>query len=379
MSRFYFFVTTVACMLAAPSASAQELVISLGKELAAYHVEARMALGADDDFTAGLALTDFDGDGDLDLFVANGRHWLQQDEVWFNNGEGKFVEVALVGKRKATAYGVCPGDYDRDGDMDVVVARDQLAPILHLNDGNGNFSKEVEFGRAGPARDCAMADFDSDGNLDVILSARGAAGYVVYGPLTMKPSKPHDLAKGFMVGVSAGDLDGDGKTDLLYTNRGGPTLTYARNLGERDFAEAVPISPLKKQSRSAHTADIDGDGDLDIVVAIIDGANAIVMNDAGAFDRIIKIGPEDEETYSSAIVDFNGDDRADILIGNDGDDAIVLNLSEGFIRVALTGSGGDTYGLAVGDVNGDGLQDFVLGNSLSKNRLFWLINPDEQD
>lgn len=375
--RYAFMITAGACAMA--TASAQELVVDLDETYAAYHAESRMALGDEDEFTAGLAAADFDGDGDLDLFVANGRHWPQQDEVWFNSGGGVFVEVAPVGKRKATAYGACPGDYDNDGDIDMVVARDQLAPVLYINDGHGDFSGETEFGRAGPARDCASADFDGDGRLDVALSARGASGYVVYGPLAKKPGKPYDLAEGFMVGVAAGDLDGDGRPDLLYANRGGPTLTFARNLGKREFAEAVQVSSLERQSRSAQTVDMDGDGDLDIVAAVIDGANVVVMNDGGAFDRIIEIGPQSEESYSVAIGDFNQDGRPDALIGNIGDDAIVLNTAEGFERVVLEGTGGNTYALVVGDMQGDGLPDFVLGNSLANNRMFWLFEPDEQD
>ncbi len=354
------------------AALAQEFRTQLDDNVDAYHNPARMFLGTADDFTAGLALTDLDGDGDLDLFVANGRHWPGQNEVWFNNGAGKFMEVANVGTRKATAYGVCPGDFDADGDIDIVIARDQLKPIILFNDGTGNFPEQNEFGRLGPARDCSAGDFDDDGVLDIALTARGASAYVVFGPLSSTASAPVDVADGFIVGVSNADFDSDGDLDLLFAHRGGHTLSLVRNNGQRTFEEPVSLSGLKLQSRSAMPADMDNDGDSDIVVAIVDGANVVVMNDNGSFDRIVEIGPDNEVSYSIRAADFNGDGRTDLLVGNFEDDAVILNLPSGYQRVPLTGSKGDTYVLAVGDVNADGSPDFVLGNSLSPNKLYFI-------
>lgn len=365
-----------AVLMAFGSAAAQEIEVFLDDKYVAYHVPGRMTLGAEDEYTAGVAFADFDGDGDPDLFAANGRHWPGRNELWFNNGAGRFPEAGEAGARKATAYGVCPRDYDNDGDVDVVIARDQLKPVLYLNDGKGNFPEQVEFGRSGPARDCAAADFDGDGAPDIAFTARGAKSYVVFGSLRMD-RPPYDIVAGFSVGVTSADLDGDGQQDLLFTNRGGATLTFVRNKGGRTFEEGRPLSSLELQSRSARAVDVDGDSDLDIAVAIVDGANVVVMNDDGAFDRLVDIGPEDEESFSIAAADFNKDGRPDLLVGNIGDDAVVLNLPSGYKRVLIPGSRGNTYAVAVADVNGDGLPDFVLGNSLSPNLLFWTAEADE--
>lgn len=352
-------------------AMAQAFETRLDENYDVFHRPSRMQLGNADVFTAGMALSDLDGDGDLDLFVANGRHWPGQNEVWFNNGAGKFLEVSHVGHRKATAYGVCPGDFDGDGDVDIVVARDHLKPIVLLNDAAGEFPEQTQFGRVGPARDCSAGDFDGDGILDVALTARGSSAYVVFGPLSSGGSELVDVADGFIVGVSNADFDGDGDLDLLFANRGGSTLTLVRNNGARTFEKPISLSHLKRQSRSAQPADMDGDGDIDIAVAIVDGANAVVMNDNGEFNRVVEIGPDSEESYSILTDDFNDDGRTDLLVGNIGDDALILNLQSGYRRVVLTGSDGDTYVLESGDVNRDGTPDFVLGNSRSPNRLYY--------
>ena len=357
--------------LANVGAMAQSPEIKLDDDFDVMHQPSRMQLGSAEEYTAGMALVDFDSDGDLDLFVANGRHWPGQNEVWFNNGAGKLLEVAHVGTRKATAYGVCPGDFDGDGDVDVIVARDHLKPVVFLNDGDGAFPIKTPFGRIGPARDCSAGDFDNDGGLDVALTARGASAYVVFSPLSSTRSEIVDVATGFIVGVSNADFDGDGNLDLLFANRGGHTLTLVRNSGARTFEHSMPISQLKLQSRSAQPADMDGDGDVDIVVAVVDGANVVMLNDNGDFKRAIEIGPDSEESYSILPRDFNGDGRLDLLVGNIGDDAIILNRPSGYKRIKLTGSDGDTYALATGDVNGDGIPDFVLGNSLAPNKVYF--------
>ncbi|MEE2900564.1 MAG: VCBS repeat-containing protein, partial [Gemmatimonadota bacterium] len=65
----------------------------------------RTILGASDDLTASVTFVDVDGDQDLDIVYANGRHWAQLNEVYLNNGSGRFTVGYALGLEKATTYG----------------------------------------------------------------------------------------------------------------------------------------------------------------------------------------------------------------------------------------------------------------------------------
>ena len=84
----------------------------------------RTVLGLGEELTGGLTFADIDGDGDLDVLVANGRHWPQQDEVFINAGRGRFTVSMDLGDRRATTYALPAGDLDGDGDIDFVTADD---------------------------------------------------------------------------------------------------------------------------------------------------------------------------------------------------------------------------------------------------------------
>ena len=91
--------------------------------------------------TAGIAIGDLDGDGDLDLVFANGRHLPEKDLVFSNDGWGTFSAKREIGDRADPSYGAALGDLDGDGDLDLVVANDVGAPsFVYLNDGHGNFA-----------------------------------------------------------------------------------------------------------------------------------------------------------------------------------------------------------------------------------------------
>ena len=94
-------------------------------------------LGTRTDRSAGVALGDVDGDGDLDAIVANGRHWAQENEVFLNNGAGTFTVAHPLSLRRSTSYAAPLADLDGDGDLDVAVANDRAPNRVYQNDGMG--------------------------------------------------------------------------------------------------------------------------------------------------------------------------------------------------------------------------------------------------
>jgi enediyne biosynthesis protein E4 len=215
-------------------------------------------------WNTGASFFDADGDGDLDLYVASyieatmddvlrakrSLSWKGLEMVafgpfglkgapdhYFRNDEGTFVDATLAAgmQDRALAFGlgVRALDMDDDGDVDVFVANDSDPNYLYRNEGNGTF-KEV-----GTWSGCA-------------LDEKGAAQA--------------------SMGVAAGDVLGHGRFDIFVTNFAEDFSTLSANLGDGlfdDVSRATGIGPMTFRPLSWGTAfaDLDNDGDLDIVVA----------------------------------------------------------------------------------------------------------------
>ena len=88
---------------------------------------------------------DIDGDGDIDIVVANGRHWPEFNQIFFNDGTGFFRKSKLLGTEATTSYMVPLADIDNDGDLDIIVANDRIKNQVFKNDGKGNFTFNGSF------------------------------------------------------------------------------------------------------------------------------------------------------------------------------------------------------------------------------------------
>src|SRR5918994_6132839 len=128
--------------------------------------------------SANVSMGDLDGDGDLDLVLAKGRHTPIVDRVLLNDGKGNFVASDL-GPADRT-YTAALADLDGDGDLDVLTSNDTPdRKLVYLNDGKGRFTVAGTWGVAEwSTRNAAVADLNGDGKLDVIAANRPGPSFV---------------------------------------------------------------------------------------------------------------------------------------------------------------------------------------------------------
>ena len=345
-------------------------MLSLMLVLAApeFTVNAFWYFDLEENLTANVALADVDGDGDLDILTANGRHWAQQDYVFLNSGNGRMLEARRVGEGLTTGYALLPLDLDQDGDLDAIAVRDQVPSHLFENDGRGNFTDLGPIaGSGGNARGAIVADMDGDAHDDLVIVRRGETDLLFRGTGGLSLGEGEEIAAaGHSTGVSVGDIDGDGDLDLGIARRDGGESLLLINDGSGRFAERA-IEGSAGDHRKLELADFDNDGRIDIVLAATEGNLKIYRHDEqGGFALIETLVQPSGQVQSLAVGDVDGDGDIDILAGGEGANVAWIN-GDLWQAVELPGEGDMTYGMALGDMDGDGKPDIVTANSGAVN------------
>jgi hypothetical protein len=276
----------------------------------------------------GASWADYDGDGHLDLYIANGSTDLPlQDFLYHNERNGRFERVVnSVGMSwLATAYGSW-ADFDNDGDSDLLVNQIDTRNELYRNDGLGQFTEVTDgsgiSGTGSVSYSSAWGDYDNDGDLDLLIINMGWGGppvrnwfYRNKGDGTFAPITAGPIAEDqdhFAVG-SWVDYDNDGWLDLFVTILG-PTTTVPgvfnrlyRNQGDGTFARVTAGSLVTLGGRpgsGAAWADFDNDGFLDVCVtygALFNAQRNALFRNNGNTNNWIKIRCIGTDSNRSAI------------------------------------------------------------------------------
>ena len=222
-----------------------------------------------------VALADYDNDGDLDIYVVNQSATAVPNRLFKNDGSGTFTEVGAAagvddgGDGRGGAW----GDYDGDGDLDLYVANVVAANKLYSNDGDGTFTGAS----AAPVNDAndgvstSWGDYDNDGDLDLYLTNFTNVANKLFqnngsGTFTEVGAAAGGDDNGSGQGASWGDYDNDGDLDL-YLAQGGPNRLFQNN-GDGTFNQVgagAGVADTETGDGMAW-ADYDGDGDLDLYV-----------------------------------------------------------------------------------------------------------------
>ncbi|MFH0842372.1 MAG: VCBS repeat-containing protein, partial [Bacteroidota bacterium] len=332
---------------------------------------------------------DFDNDGDPDIVITGQSVSDSYDARIFRNDAGLFTDIGAA--IEGVQYGSTAwGDYDNDNDLDLLLtgyyndgSTDQFISKIYRNDG-GTFT-DIGAGLTGVyTGSSAWGDYDIDGDLDILLAG------VYYDTETHYITKiyrndtgifneiSHGLPGADGGSVSWGDYDNDGDLDILlngYNNNNGSFTEVYRN----DNGIFIDLdSGLPGFSwGSAEWGDYDSDGDLDILLAG-GGISRVYRNDDGIFTDIVAglTGISDRGTAVWGDLDNDGD--LDILLsgwtGSEYISKFYRNDAGAFTDITgnLTGYSvtGINYGsLALGDYNKDGDLDILLNGSSSLGRI----------
>ncbi|MEM7202711.1 MAG: VCBS repeat-containing protein [Planctomycetota bacterium] len=352
-------------------------------------VDASTRLPSEAGLTRALAFADVDRDGDLDLAVGQGA----SIRLYRNDGAGFFAGHPVVPPLLVNPRGLAFADVDGDADLDLVVANFNQRNHLYLNDGNGEFSDVTAAQMPGlvqASRGLVVADFDSDGDLDLAFANAAGEASRVYrndglGGFVEATSSALLQATGDASSVVANDVDGDGDVDLLFGNQGSSgerrDCLYL-NDGVGNFVDAGRngLSEVQGDTRDVALVDVDADADLDVLAGMV-GQDRLYLNDGngGYADASEGRLPADklDWAFEIALVDVDGDDDLDVLQASpataSGQNRLYLNDGIGNYRDAtslLPAVISDSRALAIGDVDGDGDPDALVGNRSEQNRLY---------
>ncbi len=375
------------------------------------------AAANDNSATLDVDLGDYDGDGVLDLFVAN---CCNSDNLLYR-GDGAGAQFTPVSEGPFVGGGGYSNgcgfvDFDGDLDLDLYVANStsQVGSLdfLYRRQKPAAFEKLAEGPLATDVNrpfDLAFGDADADGDVDLFVPNsngdddaffvnQGGGQGGTEGQFVEETGTPPTSAGGDSWAAAFGDLEGDGDLDLVVANRSFENEALYRNGGGAQGGVPgsftalvlVPVTTSGGNSRDVAWVDWDDDGDLDLHVVNSDGEPAFQFRNNGGLQGGTQgtftslsgnLTQDGGNCYDAAWADADVDGDLDVFVANRaGDDFLHLNqggLQGGFEGVfasagsgPVVSSGGDSFAGAWGDMDADGDQDLFVANGSGTNFLF---------
>lgn len=339
-----------------------------------------------------IDVADIDNDGDYDIIFASSNNKV----IVLENIDGY---ESFDQKQAMTAWGVdfvVGGDPDNDGDIDIFWSASDEGKMGYMrNDGEGNFpnltSPTTITSTVVENHDYTLADLNDDGKIDILSSYE--SGYDTFfltwhknifngGATAYTPSNRITIAEGARNGRAA-DLDGDGDLDVVARDVDSGELVWFENLdGEANFSEANTLTNNPEGTSDFILGDFDGDNDIDVIAKTPYGTNKIFMykneDGVGTFGSPILVAEDVLNIRDIFVTDLNNDNQLDfvyytsysLLRWYKNTDGLA-NFSE--INITKNFSGARTTFAA--DMDGDGDLDVISGSHWD-DKVAWYENLD---
>ncbi|SMC41232.1 CRTAC1 family protein [Moheibacter sediminis] len=338
---------------------------------------------------------DVNGDGWDDIFFTNGLSTGEKNMLYLNNGNGSFITVTDddIVEHSIRAVGASFADVDNDNDLDGFVVTwgsggQPKRNYFYRNNGNSTFTFDPNVApNLTYSETATLIDVNNDQLLDLYITNsaqslrnlyfenQGDGSFIQRTDLIITneniPSRSVDWV----------DYDNDGDSDLFVTNEGNNKNTLYRNDGPNNFTQITDLAIVQdlKNSMGSSWADVDNDGDFDLLVTNYEHSNQLFINENGIFteDLDSEISAEITNSFGSTFGDFDNDGDLDLFIANSYSDthftnSIFINDGNGnFTKNTssiLANHEGWTYSAAFGDYNNDGWLDVILANNENESQ-----------
>ena len=331
-----------------------------------------------------VEIADLNGDARLDLVVAN--RGTNNVSILLGDGKGTFAQAkGSPFPAGNSPNDICIGDFNGDGKLDLAIANHGVKYLtILLGNGQGGFSSApgspVTVLSRPHTHGVSAGDFNKDGKLDLVTDSWGENMVtVVFGDGRggfAGPGVQFAVGKMPYQRVRVSDVNLDGIADIVTTNLEGDNVTVLLGDGKGGFNQAAGSPfPSGKTPFAVAIGDLNGDGRPDLAIANWaghpekgegEGATIMLGDGKGAFKAIAGSPfPTGDSPSRIAIGDVDGDGVPDVVVSNYGSNNVtVLHGTKGtFTPTAMIHVGRHPGGIALGDLNGDGKADIVVTNS----------------